>query len=158
MKRNILLTIEYDGSAFHGWQYQPGLRTVQGVLQEALSKVLGSDIQVNGTSRTDAGVHALGQCCSFAGDFGIPTENIKDAVNNVLSEGRTGAGTKPGDVRIIDCKEVPEDFHARFDCKGKTYRYLINVGEPDIFRRNYCYYVDAGRGTLLDLDSMREAA
>lgn len=158
MKRNILLTIEYDGSAFHGWQYQPGLRTVQGVLQEALSKVLGSDIQVNGTSRTDAGVHALGQCCSFAGDFGIPTENIKDAVNNVLSEGRTGAGTKPGDVRIIDCKEVPEDFHARFDCKGKTYRYLINVGEPDIFRRNYCYYVDAGRGTLLDLDSMMEAA
>ena len=168
--KNVLLTIEYDGSAFHGWQEQPGLRTVQGTLQEALSKVIGFDVHVNGTSRTDAGVHALGQCCSFSGDFGIPVANIKAAVNNLLSEGRTGAGTKPGDIRIVDCREVPEDFHARFDCKGKTYRYILSTGQPDIFRRNYCYFVDGLREAVndeendseaavaLDVEKMREAA
>ncbi|MBP3815938.1 MAG: tRNA pseudouridine(38-40) synthase TruA [Firmicutes bacterium] len=151
--KNVLLTIEYDGSAFHGWQEQPGLRTVQGVLQDALSTVLGFDVKVNGTSRTDAGVHALGQCLSFSGEFGIPTENIPLAVNNVLSKGRTGGGTIPGDIRVLECKEVPLDFHARFDCKKKTYRYVLNQGKPNVFRRNYCYYVDGP----LDVENMERA-
>ena len=153
-KKNYLLTIEYDGSRFHGWQEQPGLRTVQGELQDALSKVLGEEITVAGTSRTDAGVHALGQCCSFMGDFGIPTEKIMLAVNNMLSSGRTGGGTMPGDIRIIGCREMPLDFHPRFDCRGKTYMYVINPGSPNIFRRNYCYYVDGP----LNLEAMKEAA
>lgn len=152
--RNILLTVEYDGSSFHGWQEQPGQRTVQGVIQDAISQVLSQPIKVNGTSRTDAGVHALGQCCNFTGEFSIPTENIMKAVNNVLSEGRVSAGTKPGDVRIIEVKEMPEGFHPRFDCKKKTYKYVINTGEANVFRRNYCYFVDGE----LDLDSMRSAA
>ena len=87
MKRNILLTIEYDGTNFSGWQRQPEVRTVQGTLEEALSRVCGTPIQINGTSRTDAGVHALGQRASFAGDFGIPTDRIKLAVNNMLDGG-----------------------------------------------------------------------
>ena len=151
--RNILLTIEYDGSGFHGWQEQPNVRTVQGELQRALGIVLAEEVQVAGTSRTDAGVHALGQCCSFETENPIPVENLKKAANNALSEGKAGAGAIPGDIKILDCKEVPEGFHARFDCKGKTYGYLINTGEPDVFRRKYCYFVD-GR---LDVDAMNAA-
>ena len=169
------MTIEYDGSSFHGWQEQPGLKTVQGDIQEALAKVTGVEVSVSGTSRTDAGVHALGQCCNFKGDFGIPVENMKKAVNNILSGGRTGGGTTPGEIRIVDLKEVPEDFHARFNCKGKTYRYVINQGEMDVFRRNYCYFIDSGNANSsdetsgdieanenpnngLDIEKMREAA
>lgn len=118
MKRNILLTIEYDGTNFSGWQRQPEVRTVQGTLEEALSRVCGTPIQINGTSRTDAGVHALGQRASFAGDFGIPTDRIKLAVNNML-DGGMNRRTKCSDVRITDVQEMPEDFHARFDSKGE---------------------------------------
>ena len=69
MERNVLLTIEYDGSGFHGWQRQPEVRTVQGELERVLTRVCGVPIDINGTSRTDAGVHALGQRASFKGDF-----------------------------------------------------------------------------------------
>ena len=117
MERNILLTIEYDGTGFSGWQRQPERRTVQGTLEEALSRVCAIPIQVDGTSRTDAGVHALGQRASFHGDFGIPVERIPLAVNNLVSE----AG-KDGDMRIRKAQLVPEGFHARYDSKGKKYR------------------------------------
>ena len=124
MERNILLTIEYDGSGFSGWQRQPHVRTVQGEIEEALSRICGCEIQINGTSRTDAGVHALGQRASFKGDFGIPTENIRPALNNILAGGgRYGAVL--GDIRIIEAAEVGADFHARFDARGKKYRYII---------------------------------
>jgi tRNA pseudouridine38-40 synthase len=115
-KRNVLLTIEYDGSGFHGWQIQPGIRTVQGVLTDALSRVTGEPIALNGSSRTDAGVHAYGAAASFKGDFGIPADRIPVAVNNLLT-----------DIRIVKATEVPEDFHARFDAKGKTYLYRITA-------------------------------
>lgn len=154
MERNILLTIKYDGSQFHGWQRQPDSRTVQGTLEEALSKFCGQDIKIDGTSRTDAGVHAYGQRASFKGDFGIPTEKIKLAVNNYLSGGMNKLN-HVGDVEIIDAVEVPLSFHARFDSKGKTYRYVINNDkEPDIFRRNYCYFIPDD----LDIEKMNEAA
>ena len=152
--RNILLIIEYDGSEFHGWQYQPDVRTVQGDLEEAIKAVTGEDITVAGTSRTDAGVHALGQCCSFNLEGTIPLDNLRRALNNQLSRGKTISGTIPGDIRIVDCKEMPEEFHARFDCKGKTYEYLLNEGEPDAFRGRYCYFV----GSKLDIKAMSEAA
>lgn len=154
MERNILLTIKYDGSQFHGWQRQPDSRTVQGTLEEALSKFCGQDIKIDGTSRTDAGVHAYGQRASFKGDFGIPTEKIKLAVNNYLSGGMNKLN-HVGDIEIIDAVEVPLSFHARFDSKGKTYRYVINNDkEPDIFRRNYCYFIPDD----LDIEKMNEAA
>lgn len=154
MERNILLTIEYDGTHFSGWQRQPSARTVQGELEKVLSKVCGQDIQINGTSRTDAGVHALGQRASFKGEFGIPTDRIRLTVNNLLAAAQKGKG-ECGDVKISDVQEMPMDFHARFDCKGKKYRYIIrNSAEADIFRRNYCYQVKKP----LDADAMKEAA
>lgn len=149
-----MLTIEYDGSDFSGWQRQPERRTVQGELEKVLSKVCGTDIQINGTSRTDAGVHALGQRASFVVESGIPTDKIKLAANNILAGGKNLA-SQVGDVRILQVTEMPEDFHARFDSKGKKYRYVIcNSGNQDIFRRRHCYQV----ATPLDVDAMREAA
>jgi len=146
--------MEYDGSLFHGWQEQSGLRTAQGTLQEALAAVLGHEVTVAGTSRTDAGVHALGQCCSFRTGSAIPVEKIPLAVNHMLAGGRTGAGSKVADLRVTSATEVPQDFHARFDCRGKTYRYVIRTGEPDIFLRNYVYYIEGEP----DIALMREAA
>ncbi len=154
MERTILLTIEYDGTGFFGWQRQPGVRTVQGELEKALCNVCGKPVQLNGTSRTDAGVHALGQRASFRGDFGIPTEKIPLAVNNFLA-GTLGSGYACGDVRIIEAREMPEGFHARFDAKGKTYRYVIRHGTlPGVFERNYCYHVKMP----LSAEAMEKAA
>ena len=154
MERNLLLTIEYDGSGFSGWQRQPGLRTVQGELERVLSKVCGCEITINGTSRTDAGVHALGQRASLKGEFGIPTDRIMLVANNLLAGGQNSQ-RGVSDVRITEVREMPPEFHARFDAKGKTYRYVIlNAEEPDIFRRNYCCQVRKP----LDTDRMREAA
>lgn len=154
MERNILLTIEYDGSGFHGWQRQPQVRTVQGELEKVLTHICGIPVALNGTSRTDAGVHALGQRASFKGDFGIPADRIPLAVNNLLAGGAS-AQNGVGDVRIISAEEVPADFHARFSSRGKMYRYIIrNLPEVDIFKRHYCYQICQP----LDLAAMKQAA
>ncbi len=148
------MKIAYDGSTFSGWQRQPDKRTVQGVLEETLSFFTGQDIKLNGTSRTDAGVHALGQCASFKGDFSIPSEGLMKAANNRLSGGMNRKNPV-GDVLILSLEEVSPEFHARFDCKGKTYRYVINnSSDRDIFRRNYSYWISE----TLDMDRMREGA
>jgi len=154
MERNILLTIEYDGTNFSGWQRQPNARTVQGEIEAVLSKLCGMPMQINGTSRTDAGVHALGQRASFKGEFGIPTDRIQVAANNMLAAS-VGTPRQCADVRIAKVEEVPADFHARFDCKGKTYRYIIrHSSEADVFRRNYAYQIKGG----LDIKAMQSAA
>ena len=153
MEKNFLLKIAYDGSCFSGWQRQPDKRTVQGTLEETLSIFTGTEVKLNGTSRTDAGVHALMQCASFKGDFAIPAEGLMTAVNNSLSGGMNRKNPV-GDAVILSIEEVPMDFHARFDCKSKTYRYVINNGAKDIFRRNYCYWVPKP----LDTESMRKGA
>ena len=127
--KNHLIIIEYDGSCFHGWQIQPNARTVQGEIEKVLSNICNEEIHVNGTSRTDSGVHAYYQAASFCGNFGIPTERIPIAANNLLE-----------DAKIISAEEKPIDFHARFDSKGKTYLYKISISkQPDIFQRNYRY-------------------
>ena len=157
MERNFLLTIEYDGSGFSGWQRQPDVRTAQGELEAVLSHVMGKAVQVNGTSRTDAGVHALGQQASFSGEFGIPTDRIQTAVNNLLAGKGGGYGKlgRVGDMRITRVEEKPAEFHARFDSMGKRYRYIIGNGpDADIFRRNYAYQIVEP----LDEDAMQEAA
>lgn len=149
MERNILLTIEYDGTNFYGWQRQPDVRTVQGTLEDVLSKVCGRRVLIEGSGRTDAGVHALGQRATFCGDFGIPTERIAYAANNILSE-----SMKDGDVRITKAEEVPKGFHARFDAVGKKYIYKIrNADFMPVFLRNYRYRV----WRKLDLDAMKQA-
>jgi len=154
MKRNILLTIAYDGTGFSGWQRQPELRTVQGELEAVLSKICACDIRIDGTSRTDAGVHALGQRATFQGDFGIPTDKIAFAANNMLA-GSMNVRQRCADAQIVKAEDVPEGFHARFDSKGKKYRYIIkDDGGFDVFRRNYCYET----GCHLDEKKMQEAA
>ena len=162
MERTILLTLEYDGSGFHGWQQQSELRSVQGTVREALSAVLGRETQVNGTSRTDAGVHALGQCCSFVTESAIPAANLPLALNNMLAGGRNAAGRRISDVRVLSAEEMQPGFHARFDCRGKTYRYVFSTGVPSVFRQKYCYFVDPKMCALpegkLDLTAMDRAA
>ena len=145
--RNVLLTIAYDGSEFHGWQRQPNARTVQGVLEETLEHVTGQAIQLAGTSRTDAGVHALGQRATMCGDFGIPTDRIKVAVNNMTE-----------DVKIISAEDRPEGFHARFNATGKTYVYRMAIVDDNvllarIFLRKYRYLLKEMPNT----DKMYEA-
>jgi tRNA pseudouridine38-40 synthase len=150
MERNILLKIEYDGTHFSGWQRQPERRTVQGELEKALSRLCAQEIRIDGTSRTDAGVHALGQCATFHGEFGIPTDRIARAVNDHFS--RIG---KDGDLRIVSAEERPMGFHARFDAKGKKYRYMIRCGAGmPVFLSDYRYHVR----DQLDTAAMKRAA
>lgn len=151
--RNILLKIEYDGTDFSGWQRQPQpeVRTVQDELEETLSRLCGQTVQIDGTGRTDAGVHALGQCATFSGDFGIPTDRLMKAANDILADSRL----KGGPVRIVSAEEVPEGFHARFSAVGKTYVYRIyNAETMPVFLRNYRYNVKKE----LDTDAMKRAA
>ena len=149
--KNVLLTIEYDGTDFSGWQRQPGLRTVQGELERVLSILCRFPVTIDGTGRTDAGVHALGQRATFHGDFGIPVGRIPAAANDLLAPGRQ----KRGDIRIISAEEMPAEFHARHSAIAKTYLYRIyNQEHMPVFLRNYRYPVER----RLDLRAMREAA
>jgi len=113
--RNIRLVIAYDGTDFHGWQRQPNAPTVQACLEDAVGKLLGERVQVWGSGRTDAGVHALNQVANFKTACPIPCENLVKALNDVL----------PTTVRIKEADEVPDEFHARYDARAKTYRYRV---------------------------------
>ncbi len=148
--KNILLTIEYDGAGFSGWQRQPGKRTVQGELERVLSLLCGQEILIDGTGRTDAGVHALGQCATFSAEFGIPVERIMPAANDLLTKNRMMGS----DVRITSVRQVRPEFHARFSAVGKKYVYRIfNGPQMPVFLRNYRYHVKQ----RLDVDAMRRA-
>lgn len=154
--KNVLLTIAYDGTDFCGWQKQPGQRSVQEEVERALSIVCAQPIRINGTSRTDAGVHAYGQRASFTADFSIPIEKIPLVANGIFASAVSERCRKAsGDVAILAAEEVEPGFHARFDAAGKKYIYRIdNSGRPDPFGRNYRYQV----GRPLDLDAMERAA
>ena len=111
----IKLTIEYDGTAYAGWQRQENALAVQQVIEEALTKLTRARVVIAGASRTDAGVHALGQTAHFDTESRIPPDKYAFALNTML----------PADIRIRKSEAVSEDFHARFSNKGKRYRYLI---------------------------------
>ena len=111
----IKIVVEYDGTNFHGFQRQPGQRTVDQVLEEAISRLTGQMVQVTGSGRTDAGVHALGQVVSFDTQAAIPPDRYCPAINTFL----------PPDVRVIHSEEAEPDFHPRYHARCKTYRYLI---------------------------------
>lgn len=113
--RNLLLTLRFDGTNFHGWQIQPKCRSVQGCLKEALESLSGNAENIIGCSRTDAGVHANMFCCNVRTECSIPAEKIPGALNFYL----------PHEISVYDCCEADFDFHARFDAKGKEYVYLI---------------------------------
>ena len=132
MKR-VLLTISYDGTAYHGWQIQPNAVTVQSVMCEAVSQLLKTKTLVTGTSRTDAGVHAREFTCHLDCDASIPKEAFLRGLNSVL----------PNDIAVLDCKEVANDFHARYNAKGKTYCYKIyNNSKKDPFKSRYSWQIE----------------
>jgi len=143
--RNIKITLQYDGTDYHGWQIQNGLRTIQGELTRVLSLIDGREVMIHGSGRTDAGVHALGQVASFQFAHPHSTDRLVMAIN----------GNLPPDIRVIRAEEVPEGFHARFSATGKLYRYRVFTGRvlsPFLFR-----YVHQ-TSYLLDLNLVRNAA
>jgi len=140
--RNFKLTIEYDGTEFHGWQVQPDVRTVQGEIMRALGE-LGSGVTVTGAGRTDAGVHAAGQVANARLETRLDAPTVARAINAKL----------PHDVRVRGIEEVPLSFNARFDARSKTYRYIVTRRPTPLWRRNFHYY-----GGELDIQAMRWAA
>ncbi|QEK11201.1 tRNA pseudouridine(38-40) synthase TruA [Crassaminicella thermophila] len=130
--KNVKLTIEYDGTNFYGWQRQKYGRTVQEEIEKALKKIIKKEVKINGSGRTDAGVHALGQVANFEEEFSIPVEKIPVALNSVL----------PDDIAIKKAVEVSKDFHARYSAVGKKYIYKIYNGPlRSPLLRNYTYFV-----------------
>ena len=114
--RNIKLTIEYDGKGFEGWQKQPSKLNIQGEIEKAIQSVTNEEVDLIGSGRTDAGVHAYGQVANFKTNTNIPTEKISYALNANLKKS----------IIIKSAEEVDERFHSRYSCKRKTYRYIIN--------------------------------
>lgn len=120
MKRNIRLTIEYDGSRYQGWQRLGGdsnANTIQGKLESVLSKMTGEDVNINGSGRTDAGVHAYGQVANFHTDCMMSVNEIKNYLTKYL----------PSDIGIVEVSEASERFHSRLNAKEKTYLYRIAI-------------------------------
>ncbi|MBR1810485.1 MAG: tRNA pseudouridine(38-40) synthase TruA [Clostridia bacterium] len=115
MSRNILLTLKFDGTAYHGWQLQSNAVSVQQRVNEAVNAVLHENINASGCSRTDTGVHAQMFCCNFHTEKSIPAEKLIPAVNYYL----------PDDIAVYKALEVAPEFHARFSCKSKEYVYRI---------------------------------
>ena len=129
--RNLLLTISYDGSNYHGWQVQKNAVTVQKVFQNAVKKLFKQNIDIKGCSRTDSGVHANKYCVSFKADTDIPCENIIMALNSYL----------PDDIAVLNCTDMDIDFHARYSVVKKEYVYIINNSKiRNPFLRNYAFW------------------
>jgi tRNA pseudouridine38-40 synthase len=119
MSRNLKLTIAYDGSEFHGWQIQPDLPTVQGILSDVIGRVTGEKVLPQGSGRTDTGVHAMAQVASFVSETTIPLVNFRKVLNDRL----------PPAIRVLSVEEMPTDFHARHSAIAKTYEYRVYRGD-----------------------------
>mgnify|MGYP005810436733 FL=1 len=143
MKR-FKLTVAYDGTGYCGWQIQPGVPTIEGELNKALSRLTGEEIQVIGASRTDAGVHAFGNVAVFDSGTPIPGDKLLFALNTRL----------PEDIRIVDSCQVSDDFHPRYCDTRKTYEYHIQTGRTPLpTRRLYSHWLPH----QLDVTAMNEA-
>jgi tRNA pseudouridine38-40 synthase len=142
---NYRLTIQYDGTDFHGWQMQAGHRSVQGELTSALSLIEGAAVTVHGAGRTDAGVHAEAQVACVRLRRELTPDKLRAAIN----------GNVARDVRVVEVAHVPEDFHARFSARGKTYCYRVyNERIMSPFWMRYAHH----EARALNLAAMREAA
>jgi len=141
--RNVKLLIEYDGTDFLGWQWQPKGRTVEGVLKSSLQSLLQTQPKLYGSGRTDSGVHALAQAANFKTTSDLSNEQLRDGLNYYL----------PSDIRILSAEDVADDFHARHSAKGRLYRYVISKYQRAIGRQYAWYYKPK-----LDVDSMNHAA
>lgn len=144
--RNFKVTLQYEGTRYQGWQKQESTdNTIQGKLEALLSRMAGSKVEIQGSGRTDAGVHAAGQVANFHLDTDQSPSQIMDYMNFYL----------PEDIAVISIEEVPERFHSRLNAKGKTYLYrVINSPVPHVFDRKYAWTVEE----KLDVDAMRKAA
>ena len=140
---NIKLILEYDGSRFYGWQYQPKLRTVQGEVERALETFLREKIGVKVAGRTDAGVHAYGQVINFNTAVEVNPEKLPRSLNGILSR----------DVVVKRAEVVPDEFHARFDAVSRQYVYVLSR-YPVAVGRGYAYFVKFP----IDLEKVREAS
>ncbi|MDY0407259.1 tRNA pseudouridine(38-40) synthase TruA [Virgibacillus sp. 179-BFC.A HS] len=141
----IKCIISYDGSGFAGYQIQPGLRTVQGQIENVLARIhKGKAVRVYASGRTDSGVHAIGQTIHFETDNPMAPERWKQALNAML----------PDDIHVMETNQVPDTFHARFDVVEKEYHYIVYRGqEADVFKRNYAYHFPYP----LDIAQMQQA-
>lgn len=143
--RNIKLTIEYDGKKFGGWQKQPTKLNIQGEIEKAIEEITGEKTELNASGRTDAGVHSLGQVANFKTNSNIDIEKFPIAINSKLKQS----------IRIIKAEEVEENFHARYSCKGKKYRYIINNSKyGSAIYRDLEYHMPI----KLDVEAMKKAA
>ncbi|OPY89418.1 MAG: tRNA pseudouridine synthase A [Syntrophus sp. PtaU1.Bin208] len=144
MKRNLKLVVEYDGTAYRGWQRQGELPTIQKIIEEAIGRITRESITLHGSGRTDAGVHALNQVANFRTESGIPVGNLLRGTNSLL----------PEDIAIKELEEVDEDFHSRYSAKSKSYLYRIfNSPIRSPLERNSAWFVRAS----LDLEKMARA-
>ncbi len=144
---NIKLIVEYDGTAYHGFQRQPEFHgpTIQGLLEDRLSKLTKAEVKLSMAGRTDRGVHALGQVVNFFSEMKIPLDKMPKAINSIL----------PHDIRVKEAQVVPQNFNARFSAKWKRYRYTIyNAPIASVFDRLYTFHVPQP----LDISAMAEAA
>ena len=144
--RNLRLDICYDGSRYRGWQRLTGVdNTIQGKLEQTLTRILGEPIEISGSGRTDAGAHAQGQVASFHCENDLPADEILALLRRYM----------PEDIGIYSCREVQPRFHARLNAKTKTYRYRVwNSDAPCVFQRRYVTVLPE----RLDLKLMRQAA
>lgn len=144
--RTYKLTVSYDGTRYQGWQKQQNTeRTIQGILEKTISRAAGYPVEVNGSGRTDAGVHAKGQVLSVVLSGKVAEEEFRKNINALL----------PEDIRILDTRLVPNGFHARYSAVGKCYEYHIDTREkPGVFTRRYAFHYPE----KLDLQKMRKAA
>lgn len=142
--RNIKLIIEYDGKKFGGWQKQPNKLNIQGEIEKAIGEITAEDIELNASGRTDAGVHSLGQTANFKTNSKIDIEKFPVAINSKLKQS----------IRIIKAEEVEENFHSRYSCKGKKYRYIINNSKyGSAIYRDLEYHMPI----KLDVEAMQKA-
>ena len=143
--RNIKLTIEYEGKDYNGWQKQPSHLNIQGEIEKAIQHITGEEVDLIGSGRTDAGVHAFGQVANFKTNSDFPIEKMATAINSQLKQS----------IRVLKSEEVPLDFHSRYHCHQKTYAYIIdNSKQGTAIYRNITYHL----AQPLNLEKMQEAA
>jgi tRNA pseudouridine38-40 synthase len=142
--RNISLSLAYDGTNYHGWQWQPGVVTVEQKVREAIQKILDHETKVYAGARTDSGVHAMDQVINFVTEKGIALQNLSRGLNSLL----------PRDIRVMGAREVDDSFHARYSARSKTYVYcILNELSNSPFLIRYVLHWPHG----LDIGAMKEA-
>ena len=142
--RTIRLTLEYDGSAYCGWQRQVNVLSIQEVVETCLQKLTGREVRLHASGRTDAGVHAMGQVAHFRTAASLPLAAFREGINSLL----------PRDIAVLEAGEAPATFHARYDAKAKTYEYrILNRPAPSPLHRRFCWRLSGP----LALNRMEEA-